>query len=78
MVLLVLKELTDVIDATLLLFTGELTDKFKVAEKLTLWVFFVEYLQTSIFSVWETPKHKWKWNSLRCAIVSNDKYVWNR
>lgn len=56
MILLALEQLADVIGATLLLFTRELTDNFRVAEKLTFWVFFVEYLQTSIFKVEETPK----------------------
>lgn len=53
MVLLALEQWTDVIDATLLLFTRELTDKFRGAEKLTF-EYSLEYLQTSIFKVEET------------------------
>lgn len=77
MVLLALEQLTDVIDATLLLFTRELTDKFRVAEKLTF-----EY------SLWSTYRQVFsksrkhistnKWNSLRCATMHSDEYVWDR
>ena len=77
MVLLVLEQLTDVIDATLLLFTRELTDKFRVAEKLTFeYSLWSTYRQ--VFSKLRKHINTNKWNSLRFATMNSGKYVWNR